>query len=810
MPPRWDDDERTLRLAVADLLDARLTRNLGFANRGGFERMWLGQAIHSRYQESALAEDPSYRREVAIAVTLEHRGWRVTVQGRIDGLRSGDAGPVVEEIKSVRRGGQLSPASREIYERQATLYGWMLWLETGRPAGVELVLIEIGSEAIERLTLDCDCEALDASVRRRLNGLIRAHEEERAARAARRAAADSLPFPYPELRPGQETILDSVTTALEQRGHLLVEAATGIGKTIASLHPALRYALAHDQRIFILTAKTLQQEMATRVLEILNPEGAFHSLRLRAKAKMCANDEVLCHEEYCPYARDYYLKLHQTKLLPAMLDEGGTLLPDDIFARARGAEVCPFEVSLELAGRAQVVVCDYNYAFDPYVSLSDFAAAASLEDTILIVDEIHNLVDRGRGYYSPQLSSRQARAAAEALRKGDAPVERRAAGLASDLAALIERSVASALEDAGFGVEAAEAAPPEEDLWTLRPEFDETFVDYIEHQRDASSYRAEDPFVTLYFDLLRFLNGLAVSEGEAFGHSVERAGDDFRIRVLCKDPSRFLGDVINRCRSVIGLSATLSPPEFYRDLLGFDTDRLSVLDLPSPFPPENRQVVIDSSVATTYRRRADNYQPIADRLSALVRAVPGNCMALFPSYVFLDEVRRRLTVTDRPTLVQARSDSDRERERTLATLRNPLAGDVLLLAVAGGVFAEGVDYPGEMLQAVAVVGPCLPAVSLEQALLRAYYDERFERGFEYAFVVPGMTRVVQAAGRLIRSSEDTGVIALLDERFLRPPYRDHLPADWLPPEGPRGLVGDPGEAARRFFAARRAGAASVE
>jgi DNA excision repair protein ERCC-2 len=801
VPPRFDDEALTLDLSVADLLDTRLRRNLGFTSRGGYERMWMGQAIHSRYQEQALAEDPAYRREVPLRLELDHRGWRVTVHGRADGLRPLPAGGiVVEEIKSVRSGGQLSSAVREIYERQAQLYAWMLRRLGEERVEVELVLIEIGSEGVERHAIAADDREIDGEVRRRLNSLLRGFETERAAAADRRAAGSRLAFPYAAPRPGQETIQEAVAQALDERSHLLVQAPTGIGKTVAALLPALRFALEHEQRVFVLTAKTLQQEMATQVLQLLNAERSFRSLRLRAKAKMCANGEVVCHEEFCPYARDYYLKVQQSAIVHRLAAEHATLLPDEIFDAARATEVCPFEISLELAGKAQVVVCDYNYAFDPYVSLSDFNGDADLSHVVLIVDEIHNLVGRGRGYYSPLLSSRAARIAADLLAKG-APAQRAAGDVCARLATLIERWVDDALEEGGGRRQpAAETALPEEELWRLRPELDQAFVDFLEFQRDTGSYRAEDPFIGLYFDFLRFLDGLHVSSGPAFSHCVDRLGDDTRLRVLCKDPSQLLGGVINRARSVIGLSATLSPAEFYRDLLGFDRERTTFLSVPSPFPSENRRVVIDDRVATTYRERAENYTPIADRLSSLVRQVPGNCLALFPSYAFLDEVHRRLDLPERAVLAQRRGDSDRQRDEILATLRSSLTGNVLLLAVAGGVFAEGVDYPGDMLRAVAVVGPCLPSISLERELLRRYYEERFERGFEYAFVVPGMTRVVQAAGRLIRSAGDVGVIALFDRRFLHDPYRFHLPEDWLDGGEPELLVGDPGVAAAQFFA----------
>ena len=661
------------------------------------------------------------------------------------------------------------------------------------------MLIEIGSDEVEQHPVEGSLQELEKSIKRRVTRLLRQFEADLHRLAERREAAGSLEFPHPDLRPGQEQILESVEIALEQREHLLLEAPTGIGKTVAALYPALRYALANDKKIFVLTAKNLQQEMATAVLEMLNLDDRFHSLRIKAKAGMCANKELICHEEYCSFARDYYAKLHSSAVLQRLLESSGTLLPDRIFEMASEAEVCPFEVSLEASRQSQVVVGDYNYAFDPYVSLRDFGPEEDLSDAILIIDEVHNLVGRGRGYFSPELGSRAARKTAEALDAGGAEIHRRCALLARTLATLIEQTVASVLDDEGAGTTAVLAILPEEDLWTLRADLDTAFIDYLEHQRDTRTFQANDPFVDLYYKVLRFLDGLTLSDDNSFDHCVERTRGESRLRILCKDPSRFMGRTLNRAHSVIGLSATISPASFYVDLLGFDRERTATVSVPSPFPSDNRQVVIDPSVATTWRERPRNYGRIASRIQAFAEAVPGNSMLLFPSYVFLEEVADRLEIQGRQLLVQRSGDGERERQAILDALRNPLAGDVLLLAVAGGVFAEGVDYPGNTLKAVGVVGPCLPALSLEQNRLKQYYEDRFERGFEYSYVVPGMTRVVQAVGRLIRSAEDRGVIALLDHRFLDSPYREHLPEDWLPIEGADGLIGDPAEVAKTFF-----------
>ena len=445
--PRFDGERLTLDLSVNDLLEGPGQRHLGFANRGGYERLWLGQAIHSRYQEEALAADGSYRREVQLAVTFGHRGWEVTVHGRADGVRRGEDGVlVVEEIKSVRRGSSLAPAVRESYERQALVYAWLLARLEGEPVRAELVLIEIGGEGdAERSPVEVSLPAFEAAIKQRINGLIRGFEAQRMAAMARREAAERLVFPYDAERPGQAEIVAAVATACEHREHLLLEAPTGIGKTVAALFPALRHCLAHGKRLYVLTAKTLQQEMAEQVLALLNEERAFRSLTLRAKAKMCANDQIICHEEYCPFAKDYYGKLATSRLLDRLLDDHPHLFPEIVYETARDCEVCPFEVSLELGGRVQVVVCDYNYAFDPYVSLPDFAADADLGDTVLVVDEIHNLVDRGRGYYSPELSADAARRAGEIVGREGAAIHRRIASLTARVADLVEGWVVDAL-----------------------------------------------------------------------------------------------------------------------------------------------------------------------------------------------------------------------------------------------------------------------------------------------------------------------------------------------------------------------------
>ncbi len=763
------------------------------------DRLWLGQALHARVQSAAAAGDPSYRSEVALRLSLHHAGWQVLLHGRADGIREDpEGGLVVEEIKSVRRGAAIDSGRGDIHHLQASLYAWMLRRERGLPVSAELVRVEIGSARITREKVPLDFVALERTLRARVDACLERFEGETRTRVARRKAAARLHFPHPSLRPGQEGIIQAVESALEEREHLLLQASTGIGKTVATLLPALRFALANDKHLYVLTPKNLQQEMAMEVLASLDPGQIALAVRLRAKASICPDQTMTCHDEYCRFARDFGRKVHQGEILRQVLESRPVVDPETLLQIAVAAEVCPFELSLAAAREAVVTVCDYNYAFDPVVSLQEFSPDADLSNAILVVDEIHNLVERARQISSPSLDGEMIGRAQRLAALGGAPVHREVAALCGDLLETLDETLADAAPGATQESWSLEHAVPAERLFAVRPRFDATVADYLEYRLDTRSMEPDDAFLSLYFALLRFLDVLS-DAGERFAHLVGRAAGIGRFRLFCKDPGRQLGAVLNRCHSVIGLSATLTPTEFHRDLLGLDGERCAPVAIPSPFPPENQCVVIDTSVTTLWRHRSREAPRIARRIAEFSDQVPGHCLALFPSHAFLAEVAALLPTHGKTLLCQGREDDAREREAILRELRDPQTSPVLLFAVAGGVFAEGIDYPGESLRGVAVVGPCLPPPDLERQLLESEYGERFDRGFEYAYAIPGMTRVVQGAGRLIRSERDTGVVALLGRRLLREPYRSLLPEAWLRGRPPEELVGDPATAARKFF-----------
>jgi DNA excision repair protein ERCC-2 len=798
---------KIVTVSPASLL-AGAFRRIGFDRGDGFERLWIGQAVHRRVLAERTRTIPGYETERGVRLTFPVDDHTAVFEGRLDGRYEEGGRVVVDEVKSLHFAEDLGklPGSPRLARFEAQLRWYLLAVSRaeGREVSGLLVLADIETGATRLVGVPFDPAATLADLTRRVRWLLSEFHSAHALAGAKRAEAATLSFPYPDFRPGQREMAEAVARAGEAGAHLLVEAPTGIGKTAAALHPLLVHALSRGRKLFVLTAKTTQQEMFVRTLGALDGD-AFRSVRLRAKERMCANEVVLCHEDHCRFAKDYAAKMESSGLVDRLLDSRRHLEPDDVFAEARGEDVCPFEVSLELAERADVVVGDYNYVFDPVVALAGARDPAALGDAVLLVDEAHNLVDRGRGYYSPDLSD-------VALSALEERIGSYAAGTAWD-AAEAARRVRRLVGDASSGLpqdapEAAELVPLDgARLDDLRLDLEALLVRHLADLRAGAERIPDDPVLDLYFTFARFhdvarMAGAAGVDAPdaAFDVIASRDRSGARLAILCKDPSQPLGAVLNAAAATVGMSATLSPPEFFRDLLGLDRDRTDVLRLPSPFPRENRAVFIAADVDTSFSARNRDAPRLAAVVAEVAGACPGNVLALFPSYRFLDSVREHLpSLPARRVLRPSDRSTELERVAALDALRDG-GPPVLLLAVSGGAFAEGVDYPGEMLSAVVVVSPALPQVRFEQERMRRYFEERFDKGFEYAYVVPGMTRVVQSAGRLIRSGSDTGVIVLACRRFLREPYRRYLPADWYGDDPSELLSTAVGKDTASFFA----------
>jgi DNA excision repair protein ERCC-2 len=791
---RLDEAARTLTLGVADFLSDDEFFRIGFDRGDGLKRLWVGQAIHGRYQDQRMAEEPTYRREVPFVFALESEGWAVRILGRIDGLHRGKGGSwVVEEVKSTSFAldgdGSGSAPRRKLdrARRQLLLYCHAIAHQGGpepapapgpRPLAEvsgQLVFVDIASGAIRRLPVEYDPAPVSEEIRGRVAEIVRSAAASRRAAQRRAAAADSLPFPHALPRPGQPELSQAVERAFDEKEILLVSAPTGVGKTAAALHPALRRALETNRKLFVLTAKTLQQPLALSTIERM-AGGPWNAVRLRAREKMCANGRVVCHEELCRFAKEYPDKMSGSGLVDRLLAIGPVLDSTVIYDESVATEVCPFEVSLELASRAQVVVADYNYVFDPDVALRDVREPEALGRAFLVVDEAHNLVDRAREIYSPSLSGEAIERARQfsALRSADF-----FEAIARELGHL-ERTLADTADSAlGEGNDGeGRAEPPGEELAALRERFEAHVADYLAWKRETLSYEEKDPLLDLFFALVG-VTRLLPEVGDDLVPVVARREGVTTLRLVCLDPARFLGPIWREVAGAVLMSATLRPFEFYEDLLGLPPERTGRIVLESPFPPENRRVVIIPTVSTSWKHRDRDATPTAELLGELARAVPGNVLALFPSYRFLADVVDRIPAIPQRVLRQRADLTETEREELLRALTEAPPSGIFLAAVSGGLYAEGVDYPGEILRAVFVVSPALPLVSYEQKMLEAYYEERYGKGFDYAYVIPGLRRVVQSAGRVVRSGTDRGLVALVCRRFAEERFRRYLPPEWF-------------------------------
>lgn len=786
---RYDDDERTLACSARDLVEAGAARGdlrVSVA-QSKTARLELGRRAHVAWQEERGATDEAFRAEVRLQRKVIIDGWTCTVHGRVDGLSEEDGRTLVEEVKTTvldaPRLYGTTLADWPDWAGQVEIYLWML-VGSGHvaPTG-RLVIVSLLDGSQHVLGLSDDDSTIDARIVGRLTELVEAREERIAWLASRRAS--TVPRPHDEWRPGQREIAEVVEWGLDAGNQVLVEAPTGLGKTAAVLYGALRHCLAHDKQLFFATSRTTQQPGVLLALERFASEGlTLRAVQLGAKERVCLNDVVACSPERCAHAAGYYDKLRDAGLLSTLRGTRGT---ESIVEAARQAELCPYELALDLSERVDVVVGDYNYALDPAVHVRrHFGDAAGR--WVLVVDEAHQLVERARGWRSPRLELAAAEEAVRVL--GEAgPNFDGVVALANDIAAAV-RGILS-------GVEAEETVTlPPDWLAAIAARIDTIALDYALLSLESPIVEAgeSDPWLECARQVLRFHAVLEEGLGE---HTVVvadgRPGRE-RVGLLCLDPSGWLGPHLARLGGFVGCSATLSPVAFYRDLLGLDPERLDHVTAPPPFPADNCQVFVAPRVSTAWRDRPQHAPATATLLQACFEQVPGNTAVYFPSFDMLDDIAERWT-TEREVLRQTRTMDQRTRAEWLARLARG-GPPVVLAAVLGGIFAEGIDLPAGALRSVLIAGPALPPIGLERTLLKEHYEQCYGEGFRYASLVPGLTRVVQAAGRLIRRPEDTGVIVLVGRRFRWRDTAALLPEWWSP-----RVVTEPARDIEAFFAA---------
>jgi DNA excision repair protein ERCC-2 len=535
----------------------------------------------------------------------------------------------------------------------------------------------------------------------------------------------------------------------------------------------LKSSFKNGRKMFFLTAKNTQQKLVLQTLKKFERQGIpLVAVAMRAKRKMCLNGTFMCHEDFCPYIANFFAKVTKTGMVDDLLSHN-IIDPDTIFKVAQKHEVCPFELSLELVFHADIVVCDYNYIFDPVVSLQRFFLLNDRKNCALIIDEAHNLYDRGRGYYSQEITKSELEKLIKKLARKRSRVHKSLFNFYREILKNIV-NVPNKVDNPGKSIE---IKLNKEYFQIKKSELQKLMLKYYIHKKRYELAIPDDPIDEFYNKFHRFCMAMSF-EGEEFTYIYETDGDEQKLRVVCLDPANQLSKLIANFGFVMGMSGTLEPLKWYCDVLGFKPDKTNLARYGSPFPPENRCILAVPTISTRYRDRESNYKRIAESITDIVSCRRGNYIIFFPSFAFLNRVRELLPSNGYKIVTQQRMMIEYERENVLNLLRNGNQNN-LILAVQGGIFAEGVDYPGEMVIGAVVVGPGLPQVGLERDLMRKYYAEKYGKGFEYAYLYPGMVRVIQSAGRVIRSEKDKGVIVLLGSRFGDRQYNSLFPRHWF-------------------------------
>lgn len=755
----------TFSIAVRAMVEHVLRSGDLRSDFAGTSRAEEGLRAHQRLQRQ---RPEGYEAEYPVRLEVSQPDMTLCIGGRIDGvLRAGEA-VLVEEIKSTLRPlAEVVAEASPVHWGQALCYAFLLaHQEQLAQVTVQLTYVHLESgksQSLQRSQSFAELTAFfDDLLGRYLQWLRRLSHWI----GVRNRSLAQLAFPFDTYRPGQREMAVEAFRAIRDSRQLLVQAATGIGKTMAALYPALK-ALGQGlvPKVVFLTARTTGRHAAEAALRALYQRGMrLKWVTVTAKEKICFNSEPTCSPDLCPYACGHFDRLNQA--LEALFEQ-------DAFDReavertARQHQVCPFEFSLELVLWADAVIGDYNYAFDPTATLKRLFGDEG-GGHALLVDEAHNLADRAREMFSAQLTKVPILALRRAVKEPLPSVYRALGRIHSALNALGRQS-----RENPEGVWVDKSAPA--DLVARLQAFLGAAERWLRHNHQ-SAFRQQ--LLRLYFDGLQFVRA-AERYGPAYATITESREREVQVKLFCMDPSAFLRECWQRCRSAVLFSATLTPADYFQTILGCDVG-MGRLDLASPFPADNLAVFGATRISTLYRERESSCAAVSRAIVNLVSSRRGHYLLFFPSYDYLSMVHRRF-IADCPqieTLAQSPDMAEAARDAFLSRFAEDVSRTLVGFAVMGGVFGEGIDLAGEHLTGAVIVGVGLPGIGPERELLREYYDQTHGCGFEFAYQYPGINRVLQAAGRVIRSEADRGVVLLIDRRYAQQRYRALLPASW--------------------------------
>lgn len=764
-----DENLPVIRISVRNLVEFIL-REGDIDNRTGGgqdpENMQMGSRIHRKIQRQMGSD---YQAEVPLKTEIVCDGFTLKIEGRADGLIHTKEQVMVDEIKGVLRELDRVQEPAGIHLAQAKCYASMVAeQEEVDEIGVQMTYCQMETEEVKRFQYSYQSNELKVW----FDEVIRQYKKwakfQIEWRKARNASIKGIEFPFP-YRKGQRDLAVSVYRTILRKKKLFIQAPTGVGKTISTVFPAVK-AVGEElgEKIFYLTAKTITRTVAEQAFETLREQNLkFKVITLTAKEKICFCEETSCNPDDCPYAKGHFDRVNDA--VYELLMQEDVMSREVLEAQAREHKVCPFEMALDVSTWVDGVICDYNYVFDPDARLRRFFAESGAGGYLFLIDEAHNLVERGRQMYSAELCKEDF-LAVKKLVKGEAPrfAKRLEACNKILLAMKKECENYKVLDNIShFGIQ----------LMNVLSETDR----YLEECVDKE---VRETVLDFYFQVRSFLNIYDGLDENYVIYTEYQENGRFVLKLFCVNPAANLQKCLDKGNSAVFFSATLLPIQYYKRLLSTEKDNYAVY-IDSSFDKKKRLLMNGVDVSTRYTMRSrEMYQRYATYIFRVVKAKMGNYLIFFPSYRFMEDVYQEFTQLlasdeeEMELVIQQKHMDEEERENFLRAFEMGREKSLIGFGVLGGIFSEGIDLTNEKLIGTLIIGTGLPQVCNEREILKSYFDQKGLYGFDYAYRYPGMNKVLQAAGRVIRTEDDRGVILLLDERFQREKGKEIFPKEW--------------------------------
>ena len=760
-------EKTQLHISIRDLVEF-IFREGNLDNRAGkfvsTKAMNEGSRIHREIQKSM---EGDYQAEVPLKYTLATELYDLSIDGRADGVFTNEEGIIsIDEIKCTHLDFRYLEEPIYVHLAQAMCYAYIFARDNALDTiAVQMTYVHLDTKRKQYFHKIYSYDELEEWFDTLVKRYRKWTDFQVKWKNKRQASIHLLEFPY-EYREGQKDLVSDVYRTIHRKKTLFIQAPTGVGKTISTIFPAVKaVGQGLSDRIFYLTAKTITATVAKETFQLLHEHGYIaKTIQLTAKEKLCLCEEMDCNPVNCPYAEGHFDRVNDAVF--ELLQNSDTFTREEIIEQAKKHRVCPFEMSLDVATWVDNIICDYNYVYDPNVYLKRFFQEGIKGEYIFLVDEAHNLVERAREMYSASLYKEDFLAIKRIMKVYSKPIER-----------LLDRCNKIMLEykrACTTYVMHEHISNLHFALLCLGKELDKFFQKPVE-------FAGRKEVLEFYFNVNNFLNVHELVDEHYEIYSEIQEDGRFMVKLYCVDPSQNLQKCIDKGNSTIFFSATLLPIQYYKSLLSSKKDNYAIY-AKSTFSDKQRLLLIGNDVSTKYTRRNDaEFEKIADYIVKTVNCKKGNYMVFFPSYKLMNQVYELFHNMEQEEVVsicQQMGMKEEEREAFLQSFEKEYETSFVAFCVMGGIFSEGIDLTNDRLIGAIVVGTGLPQISNERDILKNHYDRLSGDGFDYAFRFPGMNKVLQSAGRVIRTTEDKGVILLLDERFLQSEYKALYPREW--------------------------------